>query len=102
MKKVTDLPDIWKEYLKENSSMAKLALYVKINIIRGPWDFNEGESLSHRFPSQKNKQNKTSPPPAKQHSYYSSRQKLLSKVKGKNTIFNTNLYFTTNNVIMGN
>lgn len=53
MNKVTDLPDIWKEYLKENSSVAKLVLYVKINIIRGPWDFNEGESPSHRFPSQK-------------------------------------------------
>lgn len=54
-KKATDLPEMWKEYLRENSSMGKLTLYVKINIISGPRDFNEGKSPSHNFPSQKKK-----------------------------------------------
>ena len=55
MKKATDFPEIWKEYLKENSSWAELTLYMKINIVKGPLVFNEGECPSHNFSSKQEK-----------------------------------------------
>ena len=88
MNKVTDLPDIWKEYLKDNSSVAKLVLYVKINIIRGPWDFNEGESPSHRFPSQKT--TKQSHPPQTTFLAF-IKVKVIEQSKRKKSYFYTNL-----------
>lgn len=48
-KKLIDLLEMWKEYFRENFFMGKFILYVKINIISGLRDFNEGKFFLYNF-----------------------------------------------------